>query len=110
DRGPLGGIAGALRHARANGFEQLLSISVDCVRLPPDLRAQLAPAPAFLESQPVIGLWPVSACDELETLLGEDRDRSMKAFARRIGARAVAAAFVPPNINSPGDLDRLADL
>ncbi len=110
DRGPLGGIAGALRHAAAHGFEQLLSISVDCVRLPPDLRAQLAPAPAFLESQPVIGLWPVSACDELETLLSEDRDRSMKAFARRIGARAVAAAFVPPNINSPGDLDCLADL
>lgn len=110
DRGPLGGIAGALRHAAANGFDQLLSISVDCVRLPADLRAQLDPAPAFLESQPVIGLWPVAARGELEALLEDDRDRSMRAFARRIGARAVIADFVPPNINSPADLDRLADL
>lgn len=110
DRGPLGGIAGALRHAAAHGFDQLLSISVDCVRLPPDLRARLDPAPAFLANQPVIGLWPVSARDALEALLAEDRDRSVKGFARRIGARAVAADLVPPNINSPADLDRLAGL
>ena len=110
DMGPLGGIAGALRHADTLGFDQLLSISVDCVRLPSDLRRLLAPSPACLESQPVIGLWPVSARGELETLLGEDRDRSMRAFARRIGARAVTVDFVPPNINSRADLDRLTGL
>ena len=110
DMGPLGGIAGALRHADVQGFDHLLSISVDCVRLPPDLRALLDPAPACLESQPVIGLWPVSARSELEALLEEDRDRSIRAFARRIGARAVTADFIPPNINSPADLDRLTEL
>ena len=80
------------------------------MRLPPDLRARLDPAPAFLVNQPVIGLWPVSARDALEALLAEDRDRSVRGFARRIGARAVAADLVPPNINSPADLDRLAGL
>src|SRR3546814_6672198 len=55
-KGPLVAIAGALDHAAAHGFGQLLTAPVDCVRLPGDLRALLQPAPAFLASQPVIGL------------------------------------------------------
>ncbi|HMO76249.1 MAG TPA: molybdenum cofactor guanylyltransferase [Sphingopyxis sp.] len=106
--GPLGGIAGALRHAAEAGFDQLLTISVDCVRLPADLRSLLEPAPAFLESQPVIGLWPVTALEPLKALLTGEEDHAVKAFARRIGARAVAGDFVPPNINSRDDLARLA--
>ena len=47
DMGPLGGIAGALIHAADQGFDQVLTASVDCVRLPADLRALLEPAPAF---------------------------------------------------------------
>ena len=110
DLGPLGGIAGALHYAAANGFDQLLSISVDCVRLPADLRALLEPAPAWLESQPVIGLWPLSALPALEALLTEGDDRSVRRFGQRIGARPIASDFVPPNINSVADLDRLAGL
>src|SRR3546814_9961801 len=37
DMGPLGGVAGALRHAASEGFDQLLTAPVDCLRLPPDL-------------------------------------------------------------------------
>src|SRR3546814_12901702 len=36
DMGPLGGVAGALRHAASEGFAQLLTAPVDCFRLPPD--------------------------------------------------------------------------
>lgn len=107
--GPLGAIAGALDHAAANGFDQVLTAPVDCVRLPGDLRALLAPAPGFLASQPVIGLWPVAALGELRAMLEEDGDLAVRAFARRIGARAAESDFVPPNINSAADLDRLAD-
>jgi molybdopterin-guanine dinucleotide biosynthesis protein A len=110
DLGPLGGIAGALRYAEAHGFDQLLSISVDCVRLPAELRVLLEPAPAYLESQPVIGLWPRSARAFVEKLLTEEDDRSVRRFGNRIGARPVASDFVPPNINSIADLNRLADL
>lgn len=106
--GPLGAFAGALGYAAAGGFDQLLTVSVDCVRLPPDLRALLEPAPAFLDSQPVIGLWPVSALETLRAMLESESDLAVRAFARRIGARAVTCDFVPPNINSPADLDRLA--
>lgn len=110
DLGPMGGIAGALRHAEAEGFDQLLAISVDCVHLPADLRALLEPAPAYLASQPVISLWPVSARGAFEAQLTESGDRSVRRFGNGIGARAVASDFVPPNINSIADLDRLAGL
>jgi molybdopterin-guanine dinucleotide biosynthesis protein A len=108
DMGPLGGIAGALRHAVDHGFDQLLTAPVDCVHLPAELRALLEPAPAFLEMQPVIGLWPVAALPELQVTLENGSDLAVKAFARRIGARAVQSDFVPPNINRTADLDRLA--
>jgi len=107
DMGPLGGIAGALIHAANNGFDQVVTAPVDCVRLPPDLRALLEPAPAFLETQPVIGLWPVAALHELRALLEDEGDLAVRAYARRIGARAVQSDFVPPNINSIADLERL---
>lgn len=108
DMGPLGGIAGALIHAADTGFDQVLTAPVDCVRLPGDLRALLEPAPAFLDTQPVIGLWPVAALGELRAMLEDAGDLAVRAFARRIGARAVTSGVVPPNINSPDDLTRLA--
>ncbi|SEH13809.1 molybdenum cofactor guanylyltransferase [Sphingopyxis sp. YR583] len=110
DMGPLGGMAGALINAADHGFDQLLTASVDCVRLPDDLRALLEPAPAFLETQPVIGLWPVAALRDLQVMLEDGSDLAVKAFARGIGARSVASDFVPPNINSAADLDRLTGL
>lgn len=108
DMGPLGGIAGALIHAVDRGFDQVLTAPVDCVRLPADLRALFEPAPAFLETQPVIGLWPIAALGELKTMLEDGSDLSVRAYSRRIGARAVQSDFVPPNINSTADLARLA--
>ncbi|KTE43583.1 MULTISPECIES: molybdenum cofactor guanylyltransferase [unclassified Sphingopyxis] len=110
DLGPMGGIAGALRYAEGEGFDQLLCISVDCVRLPDDLRALLEPGPAYLASQPVIGLWPVSLRPEIEAQFTTSDDRSVRRFGYRIGARAIACDFAPPNVNSVADLDRLADL
>jgi molybdopterin-guanine dinucleotide biosynthesis protein A len=109
DMGPLGAIAGALRHAAANGFDQVLTVPVDCVRFPPDLRERLEPASAFVESQPVIGLWSVASLDALQAMLTNGADHAVRAFARRIGARAVAIDFPLPNINSADDLARLAD-
>jgi molybdopterin-guanine dinucleotide biosynthesis protein A len=110
DMGPLGGIAGALIHAAERGYDRLLTAPVDCVRLPDDLRALLEPAPAFLETQPVIGLWPVAALDALRAMLDDANNLAVKAFARRIGARAVQSDFAPPNVNSAADLDRLTGL
>lgn len=108
DMGPLGAIAGALGYAGAHGFGQVLTAPVDCVRLPTDLRDRLEPASAFVESQPVVGLWSVAALDALQAMLTHETDHSVRAFARRIGARGVAVDFALPNINSTDDLARLA--
>jgi molybdopterin-guanine dinucleotide biosynthesis protein A len=108
DMGPLGGIAAALIEADKGGYDQLLTAPVDCVRLPADLRTILDPAPAFLATQPVIGLWPVAGLAALQAMLTDESDLAVRAYARRIAARAVTSDFVPPNINSVADLDRLA--
>lgn len=105
--GPLGGLAGALHHALANGFSHVLSISVDSAFLPANLRILLEPGPAYLASQPVIGIWPAAAAGALEEILFGDGSHSMRAFADAIGARAVAGITVPANINTPQDLARL---
>lgn len=105
--GPLGGLAGALRHAKDNGFEAVLTCGVDSVNLPADLLDHLSPGPACAESQPVIGLWPVSTIVVLEEILTGSERRSVLHFAERAGARLIDLPEPPANVNTPQDLDRL---
>ena len=102
--GPLGGIAAALRHAQAEGYAAVLTCGVDSLAMPDNLPTLLAPAPAYIDSQPVIGLWPASAANTLEAILASDGRHSMLAFAEAVGARAVKIAAKPANINTPADL------
>jgi molybdenum cofactor guanylyltransferase len=102
--GPLGGIAAALHLARDQGYASALTIGVDAVGLPGNLPELLAPAPAYVASQPVIGLWPASAVEAIETILTGAGRHSMLAFAEAIGARPVQLAAEPANINTPADL------
>lgn len=102
--GPLGGIAAALRYAEDAGYEIVLTCGVDSLGLPEDLPTLLAPAPAYLADQPVIGLWPASAAATVSAILESDARHSMLAFAEAIGARAVKADHKPANINTPADL------
>lgn len=102
--GPLGGLAAALAHAADNGFEAVLSCPVDAVGLDQEGLAALRPAPAFVGSQPVVGLWPASALAVLDTLLASHGRHSLRAFAEAIAARPVSLGKVLPNINTPADL------
>ena len=102
--GPLGGIAAALHHAVDEGYAAVLSIGVDAPDLPDDLPALLAPPPSYLATQPVVGLWPVSAVQAIEHILEGTGRHSMCAFAEAVGARAVQLAANPANINTPADL------
>jgi molybdopterin-guanine dinucleotide biosynthesis protein A len=107
DQGPLGGVAGALEYAERSGFDLVLTCGVDCVGVPSDLYPSLDPAPAYVASQPVLGLWPVQALDTLKELLSGASKHSMLAFATAIGARPVRLAEEPANVNTPQDLARL---
>ena len=106
--GPLGGIAGALRCAQAHGFEEVLSCGVDSIGLPENLLTLLSPSPAYVDSQPVIGLWPVRALADVEAILAGDGRHSMRALAETIAARRVKLPAQPFNINTPQDLADLA--
>ena len=103
-QGPLGGIAAALRFAEDADYAEVLTCGVDSVGLPENLPALLAPAPAYLVDQPVIGLWPASAASAVTAILESDGRHSMLAFAEAIGARAVAVPQAPANINTLADL------
>ncbi|MEZ5744135.1 MAG: molybdenum cofactor guanylyltransferase [Sphingomonadaceae bacterium] len=105
--GPLGGIAAALHLARDEGYEAVLTCGVDSAELPDILPNLLAPGPAYLESQPVIALWPASCADALDALLASDEKHSMLRFAAKVGARAVKTGTKPANINTPADLAAL---
>jgi molybdopterin-guanine dinucleotide biosynthesis protein A len=102
--GPLAGIAAALRLACDENYEAVLSCGVDSLGLPNNLLESLAPGPAYVESQPVIGHWPTGAVDAIETLLLSEAKHSMLAFAGAVGATAVKIAANPANINTPADL------
>ena len=102
--GPLAGIAAALHLARDEGYDSVLSIGVDSLGLPDDLLQRLSPAPAYVESQPVVGHWPAGTVDVIETLLLSEGKHSMLAFAGAIGATAVKIGEKPANINTPADL------
>lgn len=106
-RGPLGGLAAALIHAAENGFDDLLSIGVDCIDVPVNLAEWLRPAPAYVESLPVIGLWPSSAVDAVKAILTGEGSHSMRRLAEAVGARAVTLGVTPANVNTPEDLARL---
>jgi Molybdopterin-guanine dinucleotide biosynthesis protein A len=105
--GPLAGLAAALRYAQDEGFEAVLSCGVDAAALPDNLVDILSPAPAYLGSQPVIGIWPSNAASVLEDLLHSDDRHSMMRFAELISARRVDLAVSVPNINTPADLAAL---
>lgn len=102
--GPLGGFAGALNFALANGFASVLTCGVDSLGLPEYLLDLLSPPPRYLEAQPVIGHWPAPAAGALEELLFSTRKHSVRAFAEMLAAKPVRTDRLPANINTPEDL------
>ncbi len=105
--GPLAGIAAALHLARDEGYDAVLTCGVDSALLPDGLPELLAPAPAYLAEQPVIGLWPATALEAIETILTGSGRHSMLQFAEALGARAVKTSAEAANINTPADLAEL---
>lgn len=99
--GPLGGIAGALHHAKAEGFDAVLCAGCDTLPVPDDLHGQLTPGPAVVEGHWLLGLWPVALSESLDHWLTSQPDRSIRGFLREAGARYVPLNHDFLNINTP---------
>ena len=108
DLGPLGGLAGALHHAQAIGAGRVLTLGCDTPLVPDAVLAELTAreTPAFLDDLPVIGIWPASLSPQLDEFVATDPRRSVRGWAARCGAVALAAPALP-NINTIADLERL---
>lgn len=103
--GPLGGIAAALRHAADHGFDAVLTIACDTPRLPPAILTALLDHPvAYAAEAPTIARWPSTLADTLDAHLAAGGDRSIRGWAASVGAVAVAAGVIVPNINTIADL------
>ena len=101
--GPMAGLAAALAHAQANGFEAVLCAPCDILGLPADLADMLAPGPSVTRDQWLIGLWPAALAGVLAELLHAEGAISARRWAQLSAARTVT---LPPvrNINLPDDL------
>jgi molybdopterin-guanine dinucleotide biosynthesis protein A len=104
DQGPLGGLCAALHHARAQGFETVLTAGCDILPVPENLPALLGEANAIARGQPLIGLWDVALADALHHHLATQDDRSMRGWVTISGARTVALDAAFHNLNTPEDL------
>ena len=107
DLGPLGALAGALVHAAETGFDHVLTSGCDLPDLPPDLVARLAPAPAVVRGQPLLGLWPSKLATALLAYLDRTEDRSMRGWIAAAEAASRDVGVIA-NINRPADLDALS--
>ncbi len=102
--GPLGGLAAALDHGWRLGFDAVLSSGCDLLGIPPDLAARLAPGPAIVEDQPLLGLWPARLAVPLAQWLADPRNRAVYRFADHVDARRVSLGLAVRNANRPEDL------
>ncbi|MFM7029058.1 MAG: molybdenum cofactor guanylyltransferase [Chakrabartia sp.] len=102
--GPLGGLLGGLSVAEAQGYDAVLTCGCDTLGLTADHVAALSPGPAVLADVPIVGLWPSHLGGALAEWMAQTDRHSVYAFADHIGARRIAAALPPRNINRPEDL------
>ena len=102
--GPLGGVAGAMQYARNHGFAEILTVAVDIPDLPSDLANHLAPAPAFVRDQPVVGRWRTADLELLSKLFAGEGRYAMRRFADMCEARPVTLDRPLANINTEQDL------
>lgn len=102
--GPLGGLCGALVHARDLGFDGVISVGCDCLPLPVDLLLRSS-HPVILASQPLIGWWPVTFAQALEDWLGSSSNRSVYRWADAACAQRADAHVPIHNLNTPADFD-----
>jgi len=103
--GPLGGIAAALDHAATHGFGCVLTIACDMPRLPDGLLDRLVRrGPSFCSDAPVLGYWSSALGAHILAHIATGPNRSVRGWARAVGALPIVAGGAIANVNTPEDL------
>jgi molybdopterin-guanine dinucleotide biosynthesis protein A len=116
--GPLAGLASALRFARGQGADRVLTLPCDTPRLPADFAARLLSAPTAAVAvarsggrlHPACALWSDQVLDALPAYLASGR-RSLRGLAETMGMTVVDWSFTAgdpfANANTPEELAAL---
>jgi molybdenum cofactor guanylyltransferase len=109
--GPLSGLCAAMRWARGQGYDHVLSAGCDVLPLAPDLlRALEGDGPAVIAGQRLLGLWPSALAEALEAHIRAQPNHALRHWIEVSGAREVASSATLYNMNTPEDLAHYSDL
>jgi molybdenum cofactor guanylyltransferase len=106
--GPLGGLCGALHHARESDFDAVLSAPCDTLPVPPDMASLFPPDGGVIDGWPLLGLWPVALASRLDRHLAGMGNLSMMRWIEQASLAAIAPPCPLHNFNTPGDLEGFA--
>jgi molybdenum cofactor guanylyltransferase len=109
--GPLSGLCAALRSARDQGHDHVLTAGCDVLPIPPTLRRALdGDGPAVVAGQRLLGLWPSAMAEPLEAHIQTQSDYALHRWIALSSARSVTLATPLHNLNTPEDLARFEAL
>lgn len=109
DLGPLGGLNAALHYAANQGYGWVITAGCDTPMLPAQLFEQLGSqhTSAIIADMPIIGRWSAGLASALDHHLMTAEDRSIRRFARSVGAQLIPFASPIVNVNTTKDLQAI---
>jgi molybdenum cofactor guanylyltransferase len=102
-QGPLAGLLAALKHAKTNDFDAVMSAACDALPVP-DLSRLVGSTPAVFDGHWLFGFWPVRLAGTLEGHLSGQTDRSVRGWIAHCAARLVAPDTDLHNLNTKADI------
>ena len=113
--GPLSGLCAALRSARDQGHDHVLTAGCDVLPIPPTLRSALeGDGAAVVAGQRLLGLWPSAMAGPLEAHIHAQSNHAanyaLHHWIALSGARSVTLATPLHNLNTAEDLARFQAL
>jgi molybdenum cofactor guanylyltransferase len=113
--GPLSGLCAALRSARDQGHDHVLTAGCDVLPIPTDLRSVLqGDGAAVVAGQRLLGFWPSAMAGPLEAHIRAQSNHApnyaLHHWIALSGARSVTLATPLHNLNTADDMARFAAL
>jgi molybdenum cofactor guanylyltransferase len=103
--GPLSGLCAAMRWANENDYDHVLTAGCDVLPIPDDLGRLLGgDGPAVVAGQRLLGLWPATLAETLETHIRTQCNYALSHWVAISGAREMRSRLAFHNLNRAEDL------